>query len=342
VSGRRLGGPVAILATMGGAAALLSFAVVGTGAYFTDSDTGSIAGLVEPPGTPPTPAECAGIAFGEVIVGTSGDDTITAGNGGALVFGLGGNDTITGGNAKDCLVGGDGNDIISGGNGKDVLLGGEGNDTIYGDAEADVLEGGNGKDVLDGGAGIDTCSGTSKDTFVSCEPTPTGGTSVPVSTAVPLPDTSPTPDPGATESLAPTMTAGPSASPTLDPGASVSPTPTAEPAPDPSLTPDPTATPTPDPTATPTLPPTPPPTDDPTAAPPTVDFTFSVSGLTVLFTNNSKAAESWTWDFGDGATSTARNPVHTYATGGTWTVTLVAEGTDGSTASMSVEITVEP
>jgi signal peptidase I len=262
---------------------------------------------------PPTPSECEGMTFDEIIVGTSGDDTIKAGDGAALVFGLGGNDTIQGGNGKDCLDGGDGNDTLAGGNGKDVLLGGEGDDTIYGDGDGDVIQGGNGKDLLNGGAGTDACYGTDRDTFVGCESTSTGGSADPL--GVP----------------APTPTQAPHASPTPDPEASPSPTPDPVATPPPRPTPAPTSTPTP-PTATP----------DPTVEPPTVTFTFSVSGLTVSFRTHAIGADTWTWDFGDGTTSTKRNPNHTYATGGTYTVTLDAAGPGGTSASVSEDVTVAP
>ncbi len=38
---------------------------------------------------------------------------------------------------------------------------------------------------------------------------------------------------------------------------------------------------------------------------------------------------SWQWDFGDGATSTLQNPVHTYSVFGTYTVTLTATSVNG-------------
>jgi len=55
----------------------------------------------------------------------------------------------------------------------------------------------------------------------------------------------------------------------------------------------------------------------PPIPPPVADFTASpTSGpapLTVQFTNLSKGEiTSYYWDFGDGATSTERDPVHTY------------------------------
>lgn len=45
---------------------------------------------------------------------------------------------------------------------------------------------------------------------------------------------------------------------------------------------------------------------------------------TASFTNTSIGGVSFTWDFGDGATSTEANPTHVYTTPGTYTVTLVA------------------
>jgi PKD repeat protein len=34
----------------------------------------------------------------------------------------------------------------------------------------------------------------------------------------------------------------------------------------------------------------------------------------------------WAWNFGDGKTSTERNPVHLYSTAGTYSVTLYVKG----------------
>ncbi|MDX8339541.1 PKD domain-containing protein [Draconibacterium sp. IB214405] len=46
-----------------------------------------------------------------------------------------------------------------------------------------------------------------------------------------------------------------------------------------------------------------------------------------LSTNN---PTDWTWDFGDGESSTIQNPSHTYLTPGTYTVTLIAENIYGT------------
>jgi PKD repeat protein len=54
-------------------------------------------------------------------------------------------------------------------------------------------------------------------------------------------------------------------------------------------------------------------------------FTFSVQGLTVTFTNNSVNASSYSWLLGDGNSSQAVSPVHTYGAPGVYTVTLNAE-----------------
>jgi len=60
----------------------------------------------------------------DLLIGTDGDDTITAGKGDDTILGCGGNDTISGG---------PGNDIIIGGSGSDTLIGGPGNDIFDGD-----------------------------------------------------------------------------------------------------------------------------------------------------------------------------------------------------------------
>jgi PKD repeat protein/uncharacterized protein YjiK len=72
-----------------------------------------------------------------------------------------------------------------------------------------------------------------------------------------------------------------------------------------------------------------------TQPPPMAEFTGSpMTGdtpLTVNFTDlSSEDPTAWAWDFGDGATSSEQNPVHTYGAPGSYTVTLTASNTGGS------------
>jgi PKD repeat protein len=63
----------------------------------------------------------------------------------------------------------------------------------------------------------------------------------------------------------------------------------------------------------------------------------------VQFTDTSSgSATSWTWDFGDGSTSTERNPAHRFTRPGTYTVSLTAGNMGGSSTSTRPDyITVE-
>ncbi|MBV8518842.1 MAG: PKD domain-containing protein [Acidobacteria bacterium] len=65
--------------------------------------------------------------------------------------------------------------------------------------------------------------------------------------------------------------------------------------------------------------------------PPKAAFTFEVQGSEVHFVNRSTGgATSWTWNFGDGVQSGDRDPVHTYAHSGAYTVVLTATNDAGS------------
>jgi PKD repeat protein len=70
---------------------------------------------------------------------------------------------------------------------------------------------------------------------------------------------------------------------------------------------------------------------------PTASFSTSVTGLVANFTNQSSAT-SYFWDFGDGTTSQATNPQHTYASENTFTVTLYAIN-DCDTAATTQTVT---
>ena len=68
---------------------------------------------------------------------------------------------------------------------------------------------------------------------------------------------------------------------------------------------------------------------------PTANFsagpTSGTAPLAVTFTNSSSGSvTSYSWNFGDGSTSTEQNPMHTYATAGTYSVILTATGARGT------------
>ncbi len=68
---------------------------------------------------------------------------------------------------------------------------------------------------------------------------------------------------------------------------------------------------------------------------PVADFsgspTSGTAPLSVNFTDLSSGnPDTWSWDFGDGGSSTAQNPSHTYQNAGSYTVALTAANTYGS------------
>lgn len=68
--------------------------------------------------------------------------------------------------------------------------------------------------------------------------------------------------------------------------------------------------------------------------PPVADFiaspTVSCSGDIQFSDQSTNSPTSWLWNFGDGNTSTAQNPTHTYASSGSYNVTLTATNAFGS------------
>jgi Ca2+-binding RTX toxin-like protein len=70
---------------------------------------------------------------------------------------LGGN-LLTGSTQNDTINGTGGGDTINGGGGGDIIRGGAGGDTLTGGSEGDFLDGGAGGDAMDGGDGFDLVS----------------------------------------------------------------------------------------------------------------------------------------------------------------------------------------
>ncbi|MDD3137163.1 MAG: PKD domain-containing protein, partial [Methanoregula sp.] len=67
----------------------------------------------------------------------------------------------------------------------------------------------------------------------------------------------------------------------------------------------------------------------------TAEPTTGIAPLAVTFTDTSEnIPTSWAWTFGDGSTSTVQHPVHTYASAGTYSVTLAATNAGGSNSTV--------
>jgi PKD repeat protein len=87
-------------------------------------------------------------------------------------------------------------------------------------------------------------------------------------------------------------------------------------------------------TAEPESPPPPPPPPPPPNDPPEAEFEIECLDLQCTFVDRSGdddgSVVSWEWDFGDGATSSERNPSHLYAAPGEYDVLLVVTDDDGA------------
>jgi gliding motility-associated-like protein len=86
--------------------------------------------------------------------------------------------------------------------------------------------------------------------------------------------------------------------------------------------------------------------------PPTASFTFNnnnqCAGTVITFTNTSAKVYPYTtylWDFGDGTTSTVKNPTHSYALSGSYSVTVKTTnhpGCEAVSAAKTVTVTTGP
>ncbi|MEO0407177.1 MAG: calcium-binding protein [Cyanobacteria bacterium P01_A01_bin.135] len=114
----------------------------------------------------PTPTD----GLGQLIDGTSGEDTLEGSTHNDTINGLGGDDSLYGGDGNDDMFGSagddrlfgqDGADSLNGGLGYDTLIGADGNDTLIGGTGSDLLIGGQGDDQLIDYSGLDTLVGSS-------------------------------------------------------------------------------------------------------------------------------------------------------------------------------------
>ncbi len=78
--------------------------------------------------------------------------------------------------------------------------------------------------------------------------------------------------------------------------------------------------------------------------PPTANYSFTTTGLTANFTDTSTDTDGTIathfWTFGDGATSTAANPSHTYAAAGTYSVRETVKDNAGASAARLKSVVV--
>lgn len=84
-------------------------------------------------------------------------------------------------------------------------------------------------------------------------------------------------------------------------------------------------------------------------APPVAEFTSDVTttcfGSVHFIDQSTDIPQQWSWDFGDGGTSTLQNPTHVYASAGTFTVTLTVTNTLGSDVNVKtsyITVTIDP
>lgn len=79
--------------------------------------------------------------------------------------------------------------------------------------------------------------------------------------------------------------------------------------------------------------------------PPVANFSYIANKLVANFTDTSTDSDGTialrSWNFGDGGTSTATNPSHTYAAAGTYSVTLTVTDNGGATAAKTQSLRVK-
>jgi Ca2+-binding RTX toxin-like protein len=130
----------------------------------------NIAGIQATADANGNPVGVAG-AYGDILIGSAGNDHIMGGELNDDIGGRAGNDWIEGGTGSDYVMGEGGNDTIEGGAGADILSGGDNNDILYGNVKITTADAiaqgdavnmngssgtGNKGDWLSGGSGNDT------------------------------------------------------------------------------------------------------------------------------------------------------------------------------------------
>jgi Ca2+-binding RTX toxin-like protein len=141
-----------------------------------------------------TAAFAVSVSGDGTLIGSSGSDTLSAGDQNDIIFGLGGQDFIKAGNGNDVIDGdgkcpagiaagdyphglpggsycqhgpipgdpgdfitaGEGNDIVYGGGGPNTTKLGNGTDTVYGGPKSNNINVGDGPDTIHAGGGPDT------------------------------------------------------------------------------------------------------------------------------------------------------------------------------------------
>ncbi len=97
--------------------------------------------------------------WARLVSPTDGNDKLSTTGGNDQLYGQGGDDQLNAGAGDDYASGGFGNDRLTGGDGDDRLFGNEGSDTLSGDGGHDLLSGGDGNDFLYGRLGNDVLIG---------------------------------------------------------------------------------------------------------------------------------------------------------------------------------------
>jgi Ca2+-binding RTX toxin-like protein len=123
----------------------------------------------------------------EVVVGGSGNDTITGGSGNDELHGGAGDDVLNGGAGNDTLIGNAGNDILNGGAGDD-LFENAGDDPVFANsASVTTDDKGAGADIINGGPGLDkvTYAGRTLPVYVTLCTDSAAATGGPVTAPIP-------------------------------------------------------------------------------------------------------------------------------------------------------------